>query len=261
VNPTIECVGLTVGVDGHTLIQDLNLQLAPGAFVCVLGPNGVGKTLTLHTMAGLRPIQGGSIFLQGKPLTDLGRSLIARKLGLLLQTHDDAFPTTVLESALMGCHARLGFWQWESSDDIDGTQAALYSMDLTDLSARMIATLSGGERQRLALATLLVQNPDVLLLDEPMNHLDPLHKLLVLKKLTALADDGKIILASLHDPVLAAKYSQSVLLMFGDGNWEFGATKEMLTPENLERLYGTPFVEFQRNGQSVLLPAHSRDLA
>lgn len=260
-NPTIECAGLTVGVNGHTLIQDLNLQLAAGAFVCILGPNGVGKTLTMHTLAGLRPSQDGSIFLRGEPLTDLARPLIARRLGLLLQTHDDAFPTTVLESAMMGCHARLGFWQWESSDDLEDTRAALCSMDLMDLGPRMIATLSGGERQRLALATLLVQNPDVLLLDEPLNYLDPLHKLLVLKKLTALADGGKTILASLHDPVLAAKYSQSVLLMFGDGNWEFGATKKMLTPENLERLYGTPFVEFQRNGQSVLLPAHSRDLA
>jgi len=259
VNPTLECTGLTEGVNGHTLIQDLNLQLAPGAFVCILGPNGVGKTLTLHTMAGLRPSQEGSVYLQGALLSELGRAIIARRLGLLLQTHDDAFPTTVLESALMGCHARLGFWQWESSDDIDGTRAALDSMDLTDLNGRMIATLSGGERQRLALATLLVQDPDVLLLDEPMNHLDPLHKLLALEKLTALADGGKTILASLHDPVLAANYSQSVLLMFGDGNWEFGATKKILTPENLERLYGTPFVEFQRNGQSVLLPAHSRD--
>jgi iron complex transport system ATP-binding protein len=259
--PTIECVGLTVGVNGHTLIRGLDLQLAPGAFVCILGPNGVGKTLTLHTLAGLRPSTQGAVYLKGEPLSEIGRPTIAHRLGLLLQTHDDAFPATVLDTALMGCHARLGFWQWESDDDIEDTLAALHSMDLADLSGRMVATLSGGERQRVALATLLVQNPDVLLLDEPMNHLDPLHKLLVLKKLTELTDNGKTVLASLHDPVLAAKYSHSVLLMFGDGSWEFGATKNMLTPENLETLYGTPFVEFQRNGQSVFLPAHPRDLA
>jgi iron complex transport system ATP-binding protein len=259
--PTIECVGLTVGVNGHTLIHGLDLQLAPGAFVCILGPNGVGKTLTLHTLAGLRPSTQGAVYLKGEPLSEIGRPTIAHRLGLLLQTHDDAFPATVLETALMGCHARLGFWQWESDDDIEDTLAALHSMDLADLSGRMVATLSGGERQRVALATLLVQNPDVLLLDEPMNHLDPLHKLLVLKKLTELTDNGKTVLASLHDPILAAKYSHSVLLMFGDGSWEFGATKNMLTPENLESLYGTPFVEFRRNGQSVFLPAHPRDLA
>jgi iron complex transport system ATP-binding protein len=259
-NPTIECTGLTVGVNGHTLVRSLDLQLEPGSFVCILGPNGVGKTLTLHTLAGLRPSEQGTLYLRGEPLSEISRPTIARRLGLLLQTHDDAFPATVLETALMGCHARLGFWQWESSDDVEGTLAALGWMDLADLHARMVSTLSGGERQRLALATLLVQDPAVLLLDEPMNHLDPLHKLMVLNKLTELAESGKTILASLHDPVLAAKYSHSVLLMFGDGNWEFGRTKNMLTPENLERLYGTPFVEFQRNGQSVFLPAHPRDL-
>jgi iron complex transport system ATP-binding protein len=254
-DPTLECVDLAVGVNGRMLIQSLDLQLDHGAFICILGPNGVGKTLTLHTLAGLRPSQRGLVRLRGQSITELERPVVARRLGLLLQNQDDAFPTTVLETALMGCHARLGFWQWETGVEIDDTRAALEAMDLSGLSDRMTATLSGGERQRLALATLLVQDPDVLLLDEPMNHLDPLHKLTVLTKLSELAKAGKTILASLHDPVWAAKYSQHVLLMFGDGGWEYGPTESMLTPENLERLYGTPFAEFRRNGQSVLLPA------
>jgi iron complex transport system ATP-binding protein len=251
---TLECTGLTVGVDGRLLVRELDLTLSAGAFVCIFGPNGVGKTLMLHTLAGLRDGSGGQVRLYGSPLTELDRPAIARRLGLLLQNQDDAFPTTVFETALMGRHPRLGFWQWETDTDIQCTEAALRTMDLAEFGERMTATLSGGERQRLALATLLVQDPDVMLLDEPMNHLDPLHKIVALTKLKTLADEGKTILTTLHDPALAAKFASDVLLMFGDGGWEFGSADSMLTPDNLERLYGTPFGKFTRGDQTVLLP-------
>jgi iron complex transport system ATP-binding protein len=251
---TIECIDLTVEVSGRPLVEDLNLRLAPGTFVCMLGPNGVGKTLTLHTLAGLREPSTGFVRLHGDAFASLDRLTIARRLGLLLQTQDDAFPTTVLETALMGRHPWLGFWRWETHHDIAIAERALSAMDLGDLSQRMTGTLSGGERRRLALATLLVQNPDILLLDEPMNHLDPLHKLQVLNTLSELAAGGKCILASLHDPVMAARYADSVLLMHGTGRWEFGPTHEMLTATNLETLYGTPFQQFIHDEQTVLLP-------
>ena len=251
---TIECIDLSVEINGRLLVENLNLQLSAGTFVCMLGPNGVGKTLTLHTLAGLRETGKGSVRLHGDAFGDLDRPTIARRLGLLLQTQDDAFPTTVLETALMGRHPWLGFWQWESQHDVEIARQALSTMDLSDLSQRMTATLSGGERRRLALATLLVQDPDILLLDEPMNHLDPLHKLQVLRTLSELAKGGKSVLASLHDPIMAARYSDSVLLMHGNGCWEFGPTAEMLTAAKLESLYGTPFQQFSYGGQSVLLP-------
>jgi iron complex transport system ATP-binding protein len=254
-SPTLECIGLNVAVNGRHLIQDLDIALSPGEFVCMLGPNGVGKTLTLHTLAGLRPAQGGTVRLNGELLENLDRSVIAQRLGLLLQTQDDAFPTTVFETALMGRHSRLGFWQWESERDLQITRDALDAMDLTMFEHRKTATLSGGERRRLALAMLLVQNPDVLLLDEPMNHLDPLHKLTVLARLTALAQEGKTVLTSLHDPATAGRYASAVLLLYGDGRWQFGPTDELLTPENMERLYQTPFARFTRGDQSVLMPA------
>lgn len=256
---TIECENLTIAIGSRTLVANLDLACGAGEFVCVLGPNGVGKTLSLHTLAGLRSAQGGVVRLDGDALEDLERPVIAKRLGLLLQTHDDAFPITVLETALMGRHARLGFWQWETDRDVALADAALTAMGLGELRQRITATLSGGERRRLALATLLVQDPDVLLLDEPMNHLDPMHKLDVLRQLKALAAAGKTVVASLHDPLLAWRFADFVLMLHGNGSWEFGPVAQMLTLEKLENLYGTPFAEFTRDGQSVMLPVPPPD--
>jgi iron complex transport system ATP-binding protein len=250
----LDCKKLTVAIGDRILVRNLDITLQSGDFVCLLGPNGVGKTLTLHTMAGLRSPHSGSILLDGHSMRKIERPAIARRLGLLLQSQDDAFPITVLETVLMGRHSHLGIWQWENRRDLDIAREALDAMDLRDLEQRASGTLSGGERRRLSLATLLAQNPSVLLLDEPMNHLDPLHKLTVLAKLAELANAGKSILASLHDPALASHYATRVLLLFGDGDWQFGPTDELLTPENMERLYHTPFERFSGNGKSALLP-------
>jgi iron complex transport system ATP-binding protein len=252
---TFSCENLNIRVNDRVLVAELNLTAEPGAFVCILGPNGVGKTLALHTLAGIRGIESGNIRLHGDDIATLDRRVIAQRLGLLLQAHDDAFPMTVLEAAMMGRHPHLDFWQWESAVDIDIAMTALKAMDLSDLTERLTSTLSGGERRRLAIATLLVQEPDMLLLDEPLNHLDPLHKLQVLDQLSALAKNGKTVITSLHDPALAARFARQILLLFGDGKWEFGPTADMLTTDHLERLYGTPFAVFSRGDQKVLLPA------
>ena len=248
------CNELRVSVGDRILVADLELDVGAGTFVCLLGPNGVGKTLSLLTLAGLREPAAGHVALNGDRLASLERRTIAQRLGLLLQNHSDAFPVTVLESALMGRHPRLGFWQRESLADLEIARQALKEMDLEDLEQRLVTTLSGGERRRLALASLLVQDPDILLLDEPTNHLDPLHKITVLKRMQAFADGGKIVMACMHDPDLVARFAQSVLLMHGDGTWQFGPCDEMLTEQNLEQLYHTPFSRFSGEDRKVLLP-------
>lgn len=252
---SLECGNLVISVESRVLVQDLQLSIEAGTFVCILGRNGVGKTLTLHTLAGLRPVLTGAVSLAGTAMVNLSRRQIAQRLGLLLQAQDDTFPVTVIESALMGRHSHLGFWQWESQQDRLIAMDALKVFGLSGLEQRMILTLSGGERRRVALATLLVQNPGVWLLDEPTNHLDPHHQLEVLNKLSALARDGKCVIATLHDPMLAARFSNNVLLLHGDGDWEFGPTNDLLVPTNLERLYRTPFESFHNGDRTIMVPA------
>lgn len=236
--PRLACAELDVAVAGRTLVRDLHLELRGGALVCVLGCNGAGKTLTLHTLAGLRAPARGVVRFNDRPLEEWPRKALARRIGLLTQTADDPFPLSVLDAVLIGRHPYIDFWRWESDADRSLARAALAAVGLDAFAARDLATLSGGERRRAAIATLLAQNPETFLLDEPLNHLDPHHQLDVLRLLRAKADSGHAVAMSLHDAGLAARFADSVLMLFGDGAWLSGPAASTLTEETMSRLYG-----------------------
>jgi len=244
---------LTVAVPGRQLVAALDLQVAAGQLVCVLGANGAGKSLTLHTLAGLRPPAAGRVRLCGRALGDWPRRERARRLGLLTQVSEDPFPGTVLDAVLVGRHPHVNLWHWESAADVAVARAALAACDLAGLEERAIDTLSGGERRRVALAAVLAQDPDVLLLDEPQNHLDPHHQLDVLKLLRARADRGRAVVATLHDPSLAARFADQVLLLYGDGRWACGDTATTLTAAALTDMYRVAFEEVLVGGRRLFL--------
>jgi iron complex transport system ATP-binding protein len=175
-----------------------------------------------------------------------------------MQAIDDPFPTTVREAALLGCFPRLKPWQAEGPVEQRRADDCLALMNLQAASDRGAASLSGGERRRLGIASLLVQDPAVMLLDEPLNHLDPLHEVAVLRLLGQLADNGKVVIASLHEPMLAARSFDYCLLLHGDGRWAYGPVEQLLTPGRLADLYGVPFAEFRLDGrprESLLAPS------
>jgi iron complex transport system ATP-binding protein len=244
----LACTQLNVEVAGRALVRELELSIAGGSVTAVLGCNGAGKTLTLHTLAGLRAPAHGSVTLDGELLASWPRRALARKLGLLTQTTEDPFPSTVLDSVLVGRHPHIDFWRWESDVDRAIARTALAAVALEELAERDVDTLSGGERRRVALAALLAQNPDVFLLDEPINHLDPHHQIDVLKLLREKAHAGRTIVMSLHDAGLAARFSDYALLLFGNGEWLSGPTTAVVTPATMTKLYGVAVREISWAG-------------
>ena len=250
---------LEIAVAGRVLVRALSFTARAGELTCVLGENGAGKTLTLHTLAGLRAAPG-SIALAGRPLAAWPRRERARRLGLLMQASEDPFPGTVLDAVLVGRHPHLDFWQWEGEADHEAARAALAACDLAGFESRALATLSGGERRRVALAAVLAQDPQVLLLDEPQNHLDPHHQLDVLRLLRTRADAGGTVVATLHDPSLAARFADQVLLLYGDGSggsdagrWLHGPTAAVLTAEAVSGIYRLPMREFVVEGRRLFV--------
>ena len=234
------CRQLRIGVAGRLLVDGLELTAERGELLAILGQNGCGKSLTLHTMAGLRRSDGGDVSVNGSDVSTANRQEVARHLSLLPQHVDDIFPATVLDTAMIGRHPHIGRFQWESADDIRIAREALDAMGLAELESRDVLTLSGGERRRLAIAQVLTQRPDVYLLDEPTNHLDPQHQLDALRLFRSSADGGAIVVASLHDVNLAVRYADRCLLLYGDGQWDLGKTGDILDVQRLSRLYGTP---------------------
>jgi iron complex transport system ATP-binding protein len=232
---------LKVQIGRQTVCQDLNLALQPGQCWAVMGVNGAGKTTLLHTLAGLRPASGGEIVIQRQPLTDYPRRELAQRLGLLFQDVQDPFPSTVMETALMGRHPYTKAWQWESAEDYRIATEALDQVGLHALAQRQINTLSGGERQRLAVATLLTQAPRLLLLDEPTNHLDLQYQHDILKLFKRYArEHASAVVMILHDINLAALYCDHAVLLYEDEEPVQGGSETLLTEENLSRLYHYP---------------------
>ncbi len=258
--PLLTGSNLTISIGGKTLCQNWQINLKAGEVWGILGGNGAGKTTLLHTLAGLRKADQGDVLLQGKPLQQLKNRQRAQQLGFLLQDDSTAFPATVLETALQGRHPHMGHFSWESSEDETIAMAALEQVGLTDYCQRNIDQLSGGERQRLKIATLLVQQPKVWLLDEPANHLDLHHQVSLLEHLidSVKAQSGTLLM-SLHDLNLAQRFCDKLILLFpsdknGSGP-EMGIKEALLTEEKLQRLYQHPIRRLTTEAGPVFIPA------
>ena len=252
---TLAVRSLGVRAGTRDLVAEMSIEFQPGQVTAILGRNGCGKTLTMHTLAGLRRPQQGLVRLDGIPLDQLRRRHIAQRLGVLMQDLEESFTTTALEAVLIGRHPHLSPWRWESAEDERLALEALRRVEMDELATRSTELLSGGERRRVAIASLLAQSPQIYLLDEPTNHLDPHHQIAVLELFRAQANAGRTVIATLHDPTLAARFADRVVLLFGDGRWIEGPARATLTAASLSELYLTPMLEIGAENRRVFVSA------
>ncbi|MBF0448146.1 MAG: ABC transporter ATP-binding protein [Magnetococcales bacterium] len=232
---------LTVEVAGKRVVEGLNLTLSPGQSWAVLGRNGVGKSTLIHTLAGLRKPQAGRLWLGEELMENLSRRQIAQSLGVLFQQEATPFPATVLETVLSGRFPHLSQWQQEGWADYERVESALALVELSGLEQRRSDTLSGGERRRQDLAVLLVQDPTLFLLDEPVNHLDLHYQIHLLSQLRSLTRRShKTLFMALHEMNLVSHFCDHCLLLYGSGRHEQGAVEAVIDAQRLSELFGHP---------------------
>lgn len=236
---------LSVAIGNRLLIDALDWQVQRGELWCVLGRNGSGKTTLLHTLAGVLSPAAGEVRLRESPVSGMESQGLARLRGLMPQVQADAFQDSVFNAVAIGrVPHRMGAG-WESAEDIDAVRDALNRVGLLDRIGDDVTRLSGGERQRVALAALMVQSPELLLLDEPVAHQDVGHQLEVMRLLKELSQQHAVV-ASCHDINLAMRFATHVLLLGVHRHWQ-GSAELVLREDTLAEAFGC---RFRRDGQT-----------
>lgn len=218
-------------------IRGIEASWNQGQFVSIVGPNGAGKTTLIKCLACIYKAQKGTVELEGQPLANIPPKERAKKIGYVPQNTGMFFPLTVMETVLLG---RKPYVRWGiGNKDLDLVHQILLDLQLTEMAERYVDELSGGERQKVFIARALAQQPDVLLLDEPIAALDIRHQLSVLEKVKELVRrDQKLGVMILHDLELASRYSDHILLMKKGEIYAAGPPRDVLTEANIRAVYG-----------------------
>ncbi|MEN6392257.1 MAG: ABC transporter ATP-binding protein [Anaerolineaceae bacterium] len=225
------------------VLNQISFEVHTGEILALIGPNGVGKTTLLRTMARLmRPVEG-KVILMDRDLWQISLRDTARSLAFATQTGSDTWDATVEQIVALGRAPHRGWFMPLTERDLQVVEKAIEQVGLKARRERISSELSGGEQQRMNLARVLAQEPSVLLLDEPTAHLDLKYQTEILNLIHKLAHrDGLTVIISLHDLNLAAIYADRVVLLNDGGIDAIGTPAEVMTSERLTSVYGVPIL-------------------
>lgn len=229
---------LAFGYPGKRVGGGVSFELAAGEVMCLLGPNGGGKTTLFKTVLGLIPAQGGEVRYGETPLAALARAEVARIAGYVPQAHSGYFPFSVFDVVLMGRAAHLGPFASPGRRDREIARQALATIGIERLADAIYTRISGGERQMTLIARALAQEPQVLVMDEPTASLDFGNQVRVMERIAALARAGLAVVLSTHDPDQAFLVADHVAMLHEGRLVRLGPPNDTITPESLKLVYG-----------------------
>lgn len=233
----VEALEVTVLRGGRAVVDDVALQMSGGQFVGLIGPNGAGKSTLLSVLAGLLNPERGTVTLDGTAIASLDRRVLARARAYLPQNPRAEWPVSVERLVALGLTPQLPAFGALPEEMQARVAAAIEMVDMSAHRDQPATTLSGGELARAMLARALVGDPAVLMVDEPLTGLDPRHALDGVSRLRRLADGGKLVVASIHELTLAARYATHLAVMREGKLVAFGTTADTLTSALVRQVF------------------------
>ena len=237
VDKLFEAKNISFSYDGERIFEDISFSIERGDVLCILGPNGTGKTTLIKCLNGLHDVDSGEILVNGKNIRKLSFSEISKHIGYIPQSHVPSFPFTVMDVVIMGRAPYLNLTDSPKEKDIQIALNSLKTLGIENLKDKEYTNLSGGERQLVFLARVLCQQPDILILDEPTSHLDFGNQIKLLEIIDNLSKAGLSIIMSSHFPDHALLSSTKVAIMKNKRFIDFGTPEDVVTEENLRKAY------------------------
>jgi iron complex transport system ATP-binding protein len=237
--------------NGTCVLRGLHMDVKIHEVLSILGPNGVGKSTLLKCINGLLKAKKGTVFVDGEDIHKLRRGEVAKRIGYVPQ-RADVSQITVFDSVLLGRKPHI---TWDvSKKDLQITKDAISRFGMDALSLKYINEISGGELQKVQIARALVQEPKVLLLDEPTSSLDLCNQHRIMATLVDVVKRTDLTaVLTMHDLNLALRYSDKFILL-KDGKVFAAGDHGVITPENIESVYGLPVSVVPHQGQLVIVP-------
>lgn len=222
----------------ENVFEDIDISIENSDVLCILGPNGTGKSTLIKCMNGLLKLNSGNIFLNDEDIYNMDKADLAKVMGYIPQSHHSTFSFSVFDVVLMGRAPHLSLTSVPGEKDFKIADKAIESLGISYLKDKTYTEISGGERQLVLLARVLAQEPQILLLDEPTSHLDFGNQIRTLKVINRLSDQGLSVVMTSHYPDHAFLSSNKVAIMNNGSIMAMGEPESVVTEENMQRAYG-----------------------